>query len=256
VEAYFGGGQVLFARDPKDERYWWDGLTSDGRKADGVSEVVNDLNGDLMNFYGALKDPELFDRLRHRLELTLFSEAEWRAARDRPAAPDGDPVVRAADLFTLCRQSLAGRMDTFAPTTRTRLRGGRNGDVNAWWKAVEGLHAVHERLRDVKVLSRPALDVIRQEDTPATFFYLDPPYVPGTRASPDVYGEYEMSEEGHRQLLALLLTVKAKVILSGYPSQLYDDTLGGWSRHSFDKPNNAAGGQAKRRMSEVLWWNF
>src|SRR3954465_10404086 len=80
VEPYFGGGQVLFARDPADRRLWWTGLTSDGRQAQGVSEVVNDISGDLMNFYAVLKDPELFGRLRDRLELTLHSEAEWQAS--------------------------------------------------------------------------------------------------------------------------------------------------------------------------------
>src|SRR5262245_6034313 len=148
VEPYFGGGQVLFARDPADRRLWWPGRTSDGRKAEGVSEVANDLHGDLMNFYAALKDPEQFGRLRPRLDLTLHSEAEWEAA----GREFGDPVERAAALFTRCRQSLSGRMGCFAPTVRTRLRGGRNDGVNGWWTAVEGLDAVHARLRDVKVL--------------------------------------------------------------------------------------------------------
>src|SRR5262245_43714564 len=76
VEPYFGGGQVLFARDPADRRLWWPGPTSDGRKADGVSEVINDIDGRLMNFYTVLKNPDTFERLRHWLELTLHSESE------------------------------------------------------------------------------------------------------------------------------------------------------------------------------------
>jgi DNA adenine methylase len=255
VEPYFGGGQVLFARDPRDPRYFWDGPTSDKRKAEGVSEVVNDLDGDLMNFYAVLKDPHLYARLQHRLDLTLCSEGEWQAARDRLAATDGDPVVRAADLFTFCRQSLSARMTNFAATVRTRLRGGRNDGVNGWWSAVEGLPAVHQRLRDVKVLCRPALDVIHQEDTPATVFYLDPPYLHETRAATKVYA-HEMSEAGHRQLLDALLACRGKVMLSGYPSALYDGALAGWTRHTFDLPNNAAGGKVKRVMAEVLWCNF
>ena len=165
VEPYFGSGQVLFARDPHDRRLWWPGLTSDGRKANGVSEVVNDIDGDLMNFYAVLKDEGQFVQLRERLDKTLFSEAEWGGAEATLATAGGDPVIRAAAYFTLVRQSLAARKDTHAGITRTRLRNGRNGDVNAWWSAVEGLGAAHERLRSVRVLCRDALDVIRSEDT-------------------------------------------------------------------------------------------
>src|SRR5262245_16771895 len=106
VEPYFGGGQVLFRRDPADRTLWWDGPTSDRRKPDGVSEVVNDLDGDLMTFYAVLKDPDAFGRLRHLLELTLHSEVEWQAARALLDGTAGDAVERAAALFTCCRQSL------------------------------------------------------------------------------------------------------------------------------------------------------
>jgi hypothetical protein len=42
-----------------------------------------------------------------------------------------------------------------------------------------------------------------------------------------VYGEHEMSEADHVELLRVLRTCTGKVMLSGYPSQLYDDTLKG-----------------------------
>jgi DNA adenine methylase len=255
TEAFFGSGQVLFARDPQDPRLWWTGKTSDGRKANGVSEVINDLNSDLMNFYRVLKDPELFGRFRDRLELTLHSEDEWNASRELLAGTSGDAVVRAAALFTFCRQSLSGRMQSFAPTVRTRLRGGRNDGVNAWWTAVNGLEAVHHRLKGVKVLNRPALEVIRSEDTPAALHYLDPPYVHGSRSATEVY-RYEMTDDDHRQLLDLLLTLKGKVMLSGYPNDLYDTGLPGWNRHTFNLPNNASGGKSKRRITEAIWCNF
>jgi DNA adenine methylase len=254
VEPYFGSGQVLFARDPHDRRLWWPELTSDGRKPDGVSELINDLHGDLMNFYQVLRDADGFARLHKRLDGTLFSEAEWQVAR-RLLDSGGDAVERAAALFICCRQSLAGRMCSFAPPVRTRLRGGRNDGVNAWWRAVDGLEAVHERLRNVMVLNRPALDVIRSEDTRATLFYLDPPYYHPTRTAAKVY-RYEMSKQDHRELLDTLRGCKGKVMLSGYGNELYDRVLADWMRHDFELPNNAAGGRSKRRMTEVLWCNF
>jgi DNA adenine methylase len=130
-----------------------------------------------------------------------------------------------------------------------------NEQVLAWLTAVEGLPAVHARLRRVVVLNRPALEVIRSQDGPETLFYCDPPYLPSSRATPDVY-QHEMSEQDHRELLDLLKTVEGKVMLSGYPSDLYDECLVGWTRHCFDVPNNAAGGAEKQRMTEVVWCNF
>jgi hypothetical protein len=40
------------------------------------------------------------------------------------------------------------------------------------------------------------------------------------------------------------------------PSWLYDETLKGWTRKTFDLPNNAAAGEGKRRMNECVWMNY
>jgi len=110
-----------------------------------------------------------------------------------------------------------------------------------------------ERERDIEKM--PALELIKREDTPGTLFYCDPPYLHETRTATDAYS-YEMSEEEHRDLLATLLQCKGKVMLSGYPSALYESAPGNWNRHTFELPNNAAGGETKRRMTEVLRCKF
>jgi DNA adenine methylase len=98
--------------------------------------------------------------------------------------------------------------------------------------------------------------LIRREDKPGTLFYCDPPYLHPTRTSKKVYGPFELSEADHRELLDVLLGCRGKVMLSGYPSALYDDALAGWTRHTFDAANHAAGGKKKGRETEVLWCNF
>ncbi len=85
--------------------------------------------------------------------------------------------------------------------------------------------------------------------------YCDPLYPHETRADRET-NAHEMSQDEHRQLLAVLHSVQGKVMLSGYPSALDDSILAGWSRHTVDLPNNAAGGAAKGRTTEVLWCNF
>jgi DNA adenine methylase len=240
VEPYAGGLAVLLARDP-----------------DGVSEVVNDLNGDLTNFWRVLQEPDTFERFRRTVEAVPFSEAEWQHARDQlQAEPDADPVRRAGWFFVFSRQSLAARMTGFATLTSSRTRRGRNEQASAWTGAVEGLPAVHARLQRVAILNRPALDAIRSQDGPHTLHYCDPPYLHETRTARQAYGRFEMTEAEHRELLAVLLGVEGKVMLSGYPSALYDEALAGWRRITFDLPNNAAGGQEKGRETEVLWCNF
>jgi DNA adenine methylase len=259
VEPYFGGGWVLFRRDPMDERLWWDRPTEGkyGKKFDGVSEVINDINGELMNFYGVLKDSALFATLKVRLDQTRFDQNEWRAARDKvkASAGTGDPVARAADLFALYRMSRSGDGKTFAGGGRERTRNGRNDNVNAWWSAIDGLGAVHRRLKDVLVYSKPALDVIRAEDTGHTLFYCDPPYVHETRQATDVY-HTEMSDDDHVELLDTLRNCRGKVMLSGYRCDLYDRMLPDWTRHEFDRPSDGAGGKTKGRKLDCLWCNF
>ncbi len=237
VEPFAGGLSVLLAKPPE-----------------GISEVVNDLHGDLMNFWSVLQHEALFPEFVRQCQATPFSEGMWGRALDG-LRDYTSTVGRAWAFFVLCRQSLAGRLDTFAPLSRTRTRRGMNEQAAAWLSAVEGLAAVHARLKRVAILNRPALDVIRQQDGPDTLFYCDPPYLHQTRSATDTY-THEMSEADHRQLLAVLLRCQGKVMLSGYPSPLYDEILSGWMRHPFDLPNNAAGGAVKARKTEVLWCNF
>jgi DNA adenine methylase len=246
VEPFFGGGAVLFAREPEEPS-----LFSAPHK--GVSEVVNDINGRLINFWRVLQDEEQFRRFRRVVEAVPLAREEWKRAHTH----DGglDPVADAVAFFVDCRQSLAGRMTAFTPLTRTRTRRQMNGNVSEWLSAVEGLPAVHARLRRVAIENRPALELIRREDGPGTLFYCDPPYLHETRESREAY-DFEMSEADHRALLDLLTLLKGKVMLSGYPSRLYDDTMAGWRRQTFDLPNNAAGGRKKVRETEVLWCNF
>jgi DNA adenine methylase len=127
VEPYFGGGGVLLKSNPE-----------------GVSEVVNDIYGDLTNFWRTLQGDESFARFCRIIEATPFSEQEWEDSG--VGLGDPDPVRRAVAFFCRCRQSLAGRMKAFTAISSGRTRRGMNAEASAWLTAVEGLPAVHTRL--------------------------------------------------------------------------------------------------------------
>jgi DNA adenine methylase len=241
VEPYFGGGAVLLANDPA-----------------GISEVANDLYGDLMNFWRVVRGTATFDRFRRECEAIPLSESDWESAAAALAAPPDDSrhdVTRAWNFFVFCRQSLSARMDQFTVLSQTCTRCGMNEQAGDWLRAVDRLPEVHARLRRVAVLNRPAAAVISSEDGPRTLFYLDPPYLGESRVSPDVY-RHEMTRAGHADLLDLVRTVRGRVLLSGYRTALYDDALRSWVRRDFHVPNHAGHGKEKRRVTECVWMNY
>ena len=79
--------------------------------------------------------------------------------------------------------------------------------------------------------------------------YSDPPYLHQTRTSKRRY-RFEYEEPDHIELLELLKTVPCNVILSGYPSALYDEQLSAWRSVELQVMNQ--GGV----RTEKLWFNF
>ncbi len=79
--------------------------------------------------------------------------------------------------------------------------------------------------------------------------YSDPPYLKQTRTSGRRY-RFDYEEQDHIELLELLKRLPCNVILSGYPSALYDELLGGWRNLKLQVMNQ--GGV----RTEKLWFNF
>lgn len=234
VEPYAGGLAVLFAKP-----------------YEGVSEIVNDLDDELINFWRVLQRRESFEQMIRRLEATPVSREEFEDAGE----PCDDPIERAARMFIRCRQSFGANRKDFS--CGGHVRRGMNNNTSAWLSSLDGLDAIHDRLKRVVIEQYDAIKLIKKEDNAATLFYCDPPYLHETRVATDAY-KVEMTKEQHSELLNALLNVKGKFILSGYPSSLYDDfaAVAGWNRREIDIANHAAGGKTKRRMTEVLWFNY
>jgi DNA adenine methylase len=237
VEPYAGGLAVLLA----------------GLPAPAISEVVNDCNQRLINFWRVVAHPE--DRLQFASVVTHLpvSEALWRdALTGLGKLHPCDHIDAACWFFIHCRQSMAGRMSAWHPLSKTRTRRGINEQVSAWQGAVDDLETISYRLQRVALRCGEAIDVMVSEDSKHTLHYLDPPYLQSTRAAKEVY-EHEMTEYQHLKMLMAAKAMQGQVFISGYCSELYDYELSKWKRHELKVANHAASGSTKRTMTECLW---
>lgn len=233
VESFGGAASVLLNKPPSPV------------------EIYNDLDGKITRLFRVLRDNG--NELQRRLSLTPYSEIEFNQTDE----PTTDEIELARRDFVRWRQSIGGRGDGFSYTLH-RVRRGMSDVVSGYLSAIdEQLPLIVERLRSVQFLCRPAIDVIRNWDSPDTLHYCDPPYLPETRheSSREIYG-VEMSEEDHCELANVLKSCTGKVILSGYPSELYSDLYRDWRTMQFDMANHAAGGKSKARKQEMLWMNW
>lgn len=242
-EPYFGSGAVLFANNPE-----------------GISECINDLNYELTNFWKVLQDERWFLEFQRVIQAVPFSEVEFNDSDNRNPKPvaNWSKIESAISFFINCRQSLAGRMAGFAGVSKTRTRRGMNEQVAAWLTAVEGLPEVHKRLKRVLILNRPAIQCIKSQDDRRALFYIDAPYMHSTRSTTKEYGDLEMADDQHQELINTLVAIKGRALVSMYHHPIYDalHLIHGWRLHEFDVPNNAAGGLEKERKTECLWLNY
>ncbi len=79
--------------------------------------------------------------------------------------------------------------------------------------------------------------------------YCDPPYVQSTRRGPRRY-RFDYTDDDHVALLGILKSLPCQVMLSGYPSRLYDEHLAGWRSLEIQVNNQAC------VVTEKLWLNF
>lgn len=254
--AYYGGkttiGHKIAAMFPEHRHYvepFCGSLAVLLSKPPSMMETVNDLDGDLMLFWRMLRDrPEDLVRV---CELTPHGRAEHLAARDYDDAPDD--LERARRVWVLLSQGRTGTLRKtgwrfYSDPSRSSI--GMPAYLRAY---LDRMLEVTTRLRQVSLECRPALEVIAAYGQHRqVLLYCDPPYLGETRA---VGYRHEMtSEDLHRELAAGLHLCRSAVVLSGYPSDLYDELYHGWDRVEIPAgTGQAAGGYEPR--TEVLWSN-
>ena len=234
------------------------------RKPRSYAEVYNELDDEVVNVFRVLRSPTRARRLAALLRLTPFSRDDFAAAY----RASKDPVERARRTLVKAFMGFGSNSlhdlrppgSTAGAPTGFRATSNRAGTTPAHdWQHFPGhIAGFCERLQGVVIERREAQEVMAQHDAPATLHYVDPPYLPETRTGLNKRRQHgvlamyrhEFSADDHRELAVFLRGLRGMVVLSGYPSPLYEELYEGWERHERQALADGA-----RPRTECLWLN-
>ncbi|MFA6015909.1 MAG: DNA adenine methylase [Gallionellaceae bacterium] len=183
VEVFCGGAALFFLRpSPADV------------------EVINDINGELVNLYRVVQHHlEEFVR-QFKWALSSRQIFEWQQMTEPETLTD---IQRAARFFYLQQLAFGGKVQGQNFGTATTAPAGLN-----LLRLEENLSAAHLRLYGVHVENLPWHNCIERYDRPHTFFYCDPPYW-----ETEGYGvPFEFDQ--YIRMAELAKSVKGKVMIS------------------------------------------
>lgn len=230
LEPFAGSGAVFYNKHP------------------GAVETINDLDGDIVNLFRVLRDnPEELKRL---LTLTPYSREEY----DRSFEPCEDPLERARRYMVRTTQAIGAKMSNKCGW-RNHKQMKIGGAACKWAGITDTIDAAAKRLRGdtthlVQIESMDALRLIEQYNNSDVLMYIDPPYVLGSRRSGKLY-RHEMDDDDHRRLLELICRSKARIVLSGYRCDMYDNALCEWHKDTIESQTTST-----EKATETLWQNF
>lgn len=236
VDVFGGSGAVVLGKTPS------------------TLDVFNDIDRGLVNFYRVLRDKDKFEELHRRISLLPFSRDVYVDYQNTHGLVCDDEIEWAMRWYYVARTSFSGRFGAswgFAISSRSK--------ISMYLSSIESLPEIHERLRTIQVERMDFRELIRAYDTENTLFYVDPPYMFETRQTKEGY-KNEIEDDDHLDLIAMLLNIKGKFLLSGYESDIYNHFLGKPFRVIDVKSTSAnrKGGdkRADDNRQECLWKNY
>ncbi|GAB3380892.1 DNA adenine methylase [Spongiibacter taiwanensis] len=148
------------------------------QKPRSISEVYNDLDGEVVNVFRVLQQPDTAAALERLLALTPYARDEFNLSYE----PSECPVEQARRTLIRAHQGF-GSAGATKHKTGFRIDSARAYGTSAhiWAKYPRCISQFVERLQAVVIENKPALDVIDNHDRPDTLFFVDPPYVHSTR---------------------------------------------------------------------------
>lgn len=185
VEPFCGAASVFFKKNPSK------------------TEILNDLNGDLINLYRVIRDD--FGKFVRVFRGLPVAREQFNYFKSQHPDLISDPIERAARFFYLLRTSYGSKTtdQTFSIST------GRGSNLNLLTLKRDILVG-QRRLARVYLENLPYDQVIQRYDRHDTFFYIDPPYY----NCENYYGKGLFERSDFEVLRELLENLKGKFILS------------------------------------------
>jgi DNA adenine methylase len=223
VEVFAGGAALYFLRHPAEV------------------EVINDVNGELVNLYRVAKHH--LEELVRQFKWALSSREVFKWMQGTPPAGLTD-IQRAARFFYLQHHAFGGRVQGQSWGTATTAP-----PVNLL-RLEENLSAAHLRLASTYIENLDWKECIRRYDRPHSFFYMDPPYWETEGYGVDFpFAEYEAMAEIMRGL-------KGKAILSINDHPDIRRVFEGFQMEVVDIVYNVAGGGKGAKRQELIIYSW
>jgi DNA adenine methylase len=182
VEVFCGGAALYFLRP-----------------FPAATEVINDINGDLVNLYRVVQHHlEEFVR-QFKWAISSRQVFKWQQLADTRTLTD---IQRAARFYYLQQHAFGGKVSGQNFGTAT------TGSPINLCRIEEALSAAHLRLSGTYVENLTWLDCMKRYDRPHTFFYCDPPYW-----ETEGYG-VDFPFDEYVQMAEFMRTSKGKVMVS------------------------------------------
>lgn len=229
VELFLGGGAIYFAKEPSD------------------MEVINDLNGEVINFYKILRTEYL--KLNSLIQATPHSRSLYHDAMVVYKNPHlFDEIKRAWAFWILTNQGWGSKIGSWGYD----IKSNKCTTTNTNKRLEFGLH-LEERLSRTQIECQDAIRVLKSRDTQDTFFYIDPPYPNSNQGHYSGYSMQDFSE-----LLDALSLIEGKFLLSSYPIDILNEyiTKNGWYTQHHDKSLSVSNAKRPRRKVEMLTANY
>lgn len=169
-------------------------------KTPSKTEVINDINGELVNLYRVVKHH--LEEFARQFKWALVSRQIYKWLQDTPEETLTD-IQRAARFYYLQKQAFGGKVadHSFGTSTTSAPR------FNLL-RIEEELSMAHLRLSRTLIEHLDWHQCIERYDRPHTLFYCDPPYW-GTEG----YG-VEFGLENYDHMADLARRIKGKMIIS------------------------------------------